>query len=623
MSTRDSGRVGLGRALRRSAFVPVFLWAIGATPAWAKGPFTISQRQANPGEVLTISGRTLHPKGASVVFTDGAGRETLVPASAEGRHTIAFAVPPFLDVDQFRITAGTVRVAVQQGSSRIRRPVIDALEIASLPTTGAPPGTLTVAVLDQLAHLADVTLQNLKTIEASSGGRVDVSNLRSSLLDLQQQFLASKSLFEQVMSGSISRIPMGQLSGRDVFVDLTSLELMDQLYAAYVFNGHYPRPSQSHALFKPLDDMQQQEFVDQFSGLYTGIARDIASFANRYDRAFAAATGVATLGLVSVAGAPIEIALGAAAVMGCLVWNATTWVPAAQMAALEGGSRLMIEGHISLRDFRQSTEFLFERLTGKLIDKFTEAIAGAASGQEQLVQIEKHLLSIAEATVSDGGRVVRHVRRSYREIIRGLSGCTTGGCCPVSKPVDCGTFCCFSTSPVCGSDGSCSTLPPCTGSSGLSCNGGGCVCPLLTHCAADGTCLQCIADTDCLSDTGQRCLPNHTCGCPSDRVDCGGGFCCPAGTACILFSCVTCSAGRTPCGQSGCCPPDEPVCGADSRCHSVTTSTTMPGGGGGGCCVYACQSPAACRDTTADNCPETSCQLFFGGLACSLITQCP
>src|SRR3989442_14985963 len=164
----------------RRLLLLVCFTAIGAypaAPAWAKkAGFTISQRGATPGEMLTISGRTLHPKRAVVVFIDGAGRETSVAARAAGRHPITFAVPPFLDVDQFRVGAGTVRVAVQLGSSPVRRPVLDGFEIGALPTTGVPPGALTVAVLEQLAHLADVTVQNLKTIEAASRGHVDVSS---------------------------------------------------------------------------------------------------------------------------------------------------------------------------------------------------------------------------------------------------------------------------------------------------------------------------------------------------------------------------------------------------------------------------------------------------------------
>src|SRR5437016_14354153 len=137
--------------------VALLLVGAPASAARSKGPaktaLTISQPQGAPGDVLTISGRALHPKRAFVVFIDGAGRETSVTARATGAHTIAFPVPPFLDADNLRIDAGTVRVAVRQGSSRGHGPGVDALRITALPDARLPPGTPTVAVVDQLANL--------------------------------------------------------------------------------------------------------------------------------------------------------------------------------------------------------------------------------------------------------------------------------------------------------------------------------------------------------------------------------------------------------------------------------------------------------------------------------------
>ena len=574
---------------RRGVLLVLFL-LVGApvSAARSKGrakiALTISQPQGAPGDVLTIAGRALHPKRAFVVFIDGAGRETSVAARTTGAHTIAFPVPPFFDADNFRMDAGTVRVAVRQGSSRMQRPVVDAFQIAMLPATGLAPGTLTVAVLDQLANLAAVTVQDLKTIEAASGGRVDVAQLRASLQEIRQQYLTSKSLFQAVMSGAVPQVAVGQVAGHDVVVDASSLDLMDRLYAAYLLNARYPASRRGRAVFQPLDGTQ--DIADQFQKfLGSDVATDIAAFANRFQTAGDAAIGVATLGLI-VATGEVTIPLAAAAVMGGMLWSATTWVPAAQMAALEGGSHLMIEDQVSPGDFRESTQFLFERGTSKLIDGFAEKMAAAATGADELVKVEKHLLDVAEAMISDAPHVVRDVKRHYKVTMRGLSGCAVPGCCPARRPIDCQTFCCDSAHPVCGDEGSCIR-----------------------------------------STTTTTTLPH--CSNPSYPVPCGG-FCCPAGSACDGSGCcggqfpVACTDYcRTPgsvCGQGSCsdpCPPSQPVaCGSPIVCcvaGSVcgrdcnTTSTTIPGPGGSGWCdpigVGTC---VACSS-------DTDCVTFLGG----------
>jgi hypothetical protein len=249
------------------------------------------------------------------------------------------------------------------------------------------------------------------------------------------------------------------------------------------------------------------------------------------------------------------------------------------MAALEGGSHLMIEDKVSVGDFRQSTQFLFDRVAGKVIDGFTEKLAGALTGEDELVQIAKHLLDIADGMGSEAPQMAREMRRSYKATLRGLSGCSAGGCCPARRPIDCGTFCCDDGHPLCGSDGSCTaptttTVPP-------------------------------------------------GCSNPSYPVPCAG-FCCPAGTTCNGSGCCggdfpvactdyCCTPGGV-CGQNGCtnpCPPDRPVaCGSPvvccvtgsvcgRTCNTGTTTSTLPSGAGWcnpigvGTCV-ACASNADC-----------------------------
>lgn len=518
---------------------------------------TISQPRATPGEVVTISGRTLSPKRASVVLSDAAGREILVAATAAGRHTIAFAVPPFLDTEHFRIAAGAVRVSVVEGSSRKRQLVLEGFEIADLPPVVVAPGTLTVMMLDQLANLADLAIERWQRIEDASYGGVNTRELRAGLLDVKQQCVAAKALFDQLMTGAVTQVSVGEVGGHPVVLDLSSLALIDRLYAAYLFQGHPPGASLKHqrVLGPGSAPDLTQALADQFQQLIgSDIPAEVADFAKRYQRAGNAVIAVATLGLV-VATGEITIPLAAGAALGGLLWNAVTWVPAAQMAALEGGSHLMIEDEVSFKDFRQSTAFLKDQIVNRLISTARKQFTDELTGRQGAGAIANYLWTLAKTTMDTWPSMTRPLRRNFRHLQASFRRCPDP-----SRPVDCSGTCCPGAIPACNANRRGCYTPTTTTTVPFTCQN-----PSSVPCEAEGFC--CAAGSVC-----------NRSGC------CGGQFPVPCGDYC-------CGPGGV-CGQGNCtdpCPPDMPVacgnplvccapgsvCGID--CNTSVTTTTLPG----------------------------------------------
>src|SRR5439155_279647 len=133
---------------------------------------------------------------------------------------------------------------------------------------------------------------------------------------------------------------------------------------------------------------------------------------------------------------------------------------------------------------------------------------------DELVKVEKHLLDVTEAMISDAPHVVRDVKRHYRVTMRGLTGCAVPGCCPARRPIDCQTFCCDSAHSVCGDDGSCGRATTTTTIPGP--GGSGWCDPI-----GVGTCVACSSDADCVPFLGSagrctfHCNPGGANPCPS------------------------------------------------------------------------------------------------------------
>lgn len=155
------------------------------------------------------------------------------------------------------------------------------------------------------------------------------------------------------------------------------------------------------------------------------------------------------------------------------------------------------------------------------------------------------------------------------DCIPGHVCCDNGACCPSEEPG------------ICLTDADCmpTSGDPCEGTL---CEGGVCV-SFLVSCAADHACCgngaccptgepgACLADTDCLHESGDPCegvrCEGGTCvpflvSCAPDFVCCGNGTCCPVNGCANDTDCAAIAGGpcaRTRCISGVCVPGSTPV----------------------------------------------------------------
>jgi DNA-binding beta-propeller fold protein YncE len=206
---------------------------IGAVPS---PPITLSANSGSPGQTLTISGAAFDPAAStSVVFTDSSGHQLVIPAATVTSTSLTAILPYFVDFSTGRVAPATVSVSVlQQSSSRSAGfGPATGFQVGDLPSITDPPGTLTLAFLDQLQTLLTTALGDQANIQTVSNGTVDTSRLRTDLAGIQAQLATLRSGIQSLASGTVSRIDLGTISGQPVVLDATSLGVLDQLLTAY------------------------------------------------------------------------------------------------------------------------------------------------------------------------------------------------------------------------------------------------------------------------------------------------------------------------------------------------------------------------------------------------------
>jgi N-acetylneuraminic acid mutarotase len=204
------------------------------------GPLELSSNAASPGDTLIATASGFDPNIAiDFVFTDQFGGQTEVRAANRTATTASVAVPVFLDTQKFIISAGVVSVTLvqQMPGGKVLYGPVDNFQINDLPQTGLSNGTVTLEVLKQLQQQLGGAAQSWKIIEGASGGAVNTSALRANLELLQTRLAAQQSQLQALVNGNINQISLGQIAGKTLFLDKTSLGLLDRIYAAYLING--------------------------------------------------------------------------------------------------------------------------------------------------------------------------------------------------------------------------------------------------------------------------------------------------------------------------------------------------------------------------------------------------
>lgn len=307
--------------------------------------------QAVPGQTLAIAGNFNTTAGATttVTFSDNAGYQLAVPALSVAQGSVTVLVPPYLNVQQQDFTTGSVTVSVAQrlgsGPSTTTNPV--SLQVAGLPQTGLPPGSITLDVFTQLAQLAASANQSWSTISQKSGGAVNSSML--GLQTLQSNFASIQSQIQNLMSGSVSQADLGQIGGRQIYLDNSSLALMDQLFYAY-YEGSSAgvvqvQPRLGARALRPLQEADLQAIHDWFAGVLHNTANGLRVVAT------VAETAAALIGVGVVAGA---IAVSAPVIVAAAGLTAIGLAAAAEAVALETAANQILQNPPDVQDFQNT-----------------------------------------------------------------------------------------------------------------------------------------------------------------------------------------------------------------------------------------------------------------------------
>jgi len=177
---------------------------------------------------ITVPGQFDPSAPTFVIFTNGAGVETRVPAGEVTSSDVDVAVPFLTDPNTFQVQAGTVSIAVQQDESSgtvISLPLMPNLEISAPPATNVDPQTIELATLDEEQSSTTTTVQDYQEIAAASGGNVDVGPLVADLQAMSQQSSLIEQAVQPLVNGSSQQLNLGQFAGTELQLDSATLRL--------------------------------------------------------------------------------------------------------------------------------------------------------------------------------------------------------------------------------------------------------------------------------------------------------------------------------------------------------------------------------------------------------------
>ncbi len=211
---------------------------------------TLSRSSGRPGNTLVVSTSKPLDQNAltHVVFTDSEGNESraVVLSSKISENAVEVAIP--VGIDPITLEAGiAVEVSVtltQEGTSLVFDTVPD-FQIDALPPTGLPVGIVAIDVLNLVRSNVDTAISDWHQVSVGSDGTVDTSELRGYLSDIWTNATAARDKILELVTGKQSSIEFGQIDGQQIFLDLESLELLDQFLFAFLLGNKQPAQSGS------------------------------------------------------------------------------------------------------------------------------------------------------------------------------------------------------------------------------------------------------------------------------------------------------------------------------------------------------------------------------------------
>jgi uncharacterized protein (TIGR03437 family) len=377
----------------------------GTLAVTVAAPSALSESSANVGDTITIAG--VYTPGASsttVVFTDGAHYTLSVIPIAVTPNSVSVLVPPYLSSTTGSFAAGSVSVSVvqqpSQGSAVTTGPFT--LQIADLPEIAVSPGLITLNALTQLSQASGTANQLWYSMAKMSS---NVNAIGFNLQALQSNLATAQGVIQALTSGTVSQVTIGQIGGQNVYLDMSSLTVLDRLLFAYVVgSGNQSSTFAEARTFRAQDSGDDpsdalDQFVGGFSGmLTTELPQSIRNIASNNRSLISILTGLFVL-----ANAPAEGAVAAAAVTGAVAWSATTFVSASICATLEGaGAEIADSRPPDVSDFTNTMGILYDGLkditTGGLVDAFTDASGELGQAVNGIFQVVSGVTALIDPT---------------------------------------------------------------------------------------------------------------------------------------------------------------------------------------------------------------------------------
>ena len=447
---------------------PVVVTIINAPPPGL--PLQLSSGANAPGKTLVATATGLDPDLPTYfIFTDQSGHQLKVRSLSVTATTADVAVPVFVDMQQFRITAGSVSVKlVQQAAAGdvFYGPVN--FQINDLPVTNLATGMVTLEVLEELQRELDSASQSWLLIESSSGGVVDTASLRANIVTLQAQLAADEAQIQQLLTGNIAQISLGHIGGKALFIDKNSLALLDRLFAAYLANGEgtvAARGSASvasaRALTVPCPDTLQ--CVDHATNPTIGQGTEgIFSAFEKLEKIGSTAAGITEAGAIGYGSTAVASAAGTVSPM---LFFTSTIVPGVVGLAVESFADPFIElelGHpISEQDYQEplnhiekgSVAFLQGEMESRLFEGLLPRVGAdetTARFLSKYLPASKDLLAMTDLAsptsppqqaFANSGSIFSNLPHSYFNLTISVVGNGSGFVTPSIYGLNCGDGC--------------------------------------------------------------------------------------------------------------------------------------------------------------------------------------
>lgn len=379
-------------------------------------PLHLSKASATPGETLSIEGASFDPNAPTyALFVDQDGNQIRTLSHSVTTSTVFVTVPPWLTVKDFRVQPEIVSVLVAQGPEGTQTgfgPKGD-FRISGLPETGVRAGLVTRTVLEQLQMLLESAATNWQMIGEASSGTVDTSMLRSTVRESQRQLLGLQVSTQSIIDGEAATVELGHISGRRVFLDHSSLALLDSMIVAYFLNGRGSNSTGSGPVKSELEGSSDDPINcpdtlacirDEFNASLAQSTQAIFDRFHKHERIGLSIIGVATLASIGLFGVPAGSAILIGSTVGAILYFLTIVVPAVAGLSAVSFAAPFIElelGHApTLADYQPalthlkkgSEDFIVE----EAIKHFGKGILISVGADEALVGVAMHFFEGAQ-----------------------------------------------------------------------------------------------------------------------------------------------------------------------------------------------------------------------------------